>query len=78
MLLIPYSILTIANDSDREFMERIFLSYQRLMYQVIFQIVGDPWLTEDILQTTIVNLINHIDTLRELSPKKMVNYIISS
>lgn len=78
MLLIPYSILAIENDNDREFIERIFVSYQRLMYHEIFEIVGDSWLTEDILQTTIVSLINHISTLRELSSKKLVNYIISA
>ena len=78
MLLIPYSILAIEDDSDREFMERIYVSYQRLMYHEIYQIVGDPWLTEDILQTAIEKLIHHIDTLRSLTSSKLVNYIIST
>jgi len=78
MLLIPYSILIIENESDREFMEHIFFNYRRLMYYEIFQIVGDSWMTEDVLQNTLVKLINHIDTLRSLSNTKLINYIIST
>lgn len=78
MLPIPYAILTIENESDREFMEHIFVSYHYLMYHEIYQIVGDSWLAEDILQTVIVNLIDHIETLRTLSTKKLINYIISA
>ena len=78
MLPIPYIVLAIEDESDREFMEHIFISYQRLMYYEINNIVKDPWRTEDILQTTIIRLINNIDTLRTLSTPKLVNYIISA
>ena len=78
MILIPYSILVIENDDDRAFMEHIFLSYQRLMYHEINQIVKDSWFAEDILQITVINLIKHIETLRSLSPPKLINYIISA
>lgn len=78
MLLIPYSILIIEDDDDRDFMEHIYLKYQRIMYHEIFQLVHDPWATEDILQNTLVNLINHINTLRSLSNAKLINYIISA
>ena len=48
------------------------------MYYEIKRIVGDTWLAEDILQSTVLNLINNIDTLRELPPTKLASYIVSA
>ena len=53
MLSMPLSIMIIEDDTDRALMEYIFNRYQRLMYQTIFRIVKDPWLTEDLMQSTI-------------------------
>lgn len=76
--MIPISILAIENDDDREFMAKLFETYQRLMYQEIHQIAKDPWLTEDVLHATIVKLIDKISLLRTLSEARKVNYIISA
>ena len=78
MIVIPYAIMAIEDDSDREFMSNLFASYHRLMYHEIIKILHDPWATEDVLQTTLVNLIDKIDTLRSLSTKKRINYIITA
>lgn len=78
MLSILYAISVIEDENDREFMEHIFLSYQRLMYHEIYKIAGNSWLTEDILQATIIKLIDHIETLRALSKTKRINYIITA
>lgn len=43
MIPIPASILAIENESDRDFMENIFFSYQRLIYHEIGSILNDPW-----------------------------------
>jgi RNA polymerase sigma-70 factor (ECF subfamily) len=76
--MIPYSILAIENDGDREFMTKIFENYHRLMYHEIFAILKDTWLTEDVLQSTIIKLIDKIDVLRTLPRARQVNYIISA
>lgn len=60
MIPIPASILAIENESDRDFMENIFFSYQRLIYHEIGSILNDPWSKDDIFQTVIVQLINNI------------------
>ena len=78
MLIIPSVILAIENENDRDFMEQIYRQYYRLMYHTIFQIIEDPWLADDILQVTLVKLIDNIPTLRELTSKKRINYIISA
>lgn len=56
MIPIPASILAIENESDRDFMENIFFSYQRLIYHEIGSILNDPWSKDDIFQTVIVQL----------------------
>ena len=52
--MIPFCILAIENDDDREFMAELFLRYQRLLYNEIYEILNNPWNTEDILQATLV------------------------
>lgn len=60
MIPIPASILAIENESDRDFMENIFFSYQRLIYHEIGSILNDPWSKDDIFQTVIVQLTNKV------------------
>lgn len=78
MIPIPASILAIENESDRDFMENIFFSYQRLIYHEIGSILNDPWSKDDIFQTVIVQLINNIDTLRPMPAKVLTSYIATS
>ena len=78
MIPIPASILAIENESDRDFMENIFFSYQRLIYHEIGSILNDPWSKDDIFQTVIVQLINNIDTLRPMPGKVLTSYIATS
>ena len=75
MFPIPVVILAIENDDDRSFMEFIFHTYQRLIYQKIIRIVHDQWLAEDLLQTTIINLINNLQHIRELDSHALIAYI---
>lgn len=58
--MIPYCILVIEDDNDREFMTLLFIRFQRLLYKEIYEILKNPWNTEDILQATLVKLIDKI------------------
>lgn len=64
--MIPYCILVIEDDNDREFMTLLFIRFQRLLYKEIYEILKNPWNTEDILQATLVKL---IDKIPGTSPK---------
>ena len=66
--MLPICILAIRDDDDRAYMTRLYVKYQRLMYRTIYDILGDKWATEDVLQTTLLRLIDHLDTLRRLEP----------
>lgn len=76
--MIPYCILVIEDDSDRVFMETLFLEYQRLMYSEINKILQNAWDTEDVMQATLVKLIDKIPELRKKERKKLINYIITA
>ena len=76
--MIPYCILVIENDDDRDFMTNLFLKYQRLMYSEIYNLTHDAWSTEDIMQSTLVKLIDKIPLLRSLNRNQLVNYIITA
>lgn len=52
--MIPFCILVIEDNDDREFMASLFVQYQRLLYKEIYAILKNPWNTEDILQATLV------------------------
>ena len=65
--MIPFCILVIEDNDDREFMASLFVQYQRLLYKEIYAILKNPWNTEDIMQATLVKL---IDKIQELLQKK--------
>lgn len=76
--MIPVCILAIENDSDREFMSNLFLEYQRLMYANILKITTDSWAVDDIMQTTLLRLIDKLDLLKKLDHPQLVNYIATA
>lgn len=46
--------------------------------RTIYDILGDKWATEDVLQTTLLRLIDHLDTLRRLEPEGLAGYIAAA
>ena len=48
--MLPICILSIEDESDREFMTRVYTRYQWLMYDTIKQVIGDHWSAEDVVQ----------------------------
>lgn len=76
--MIPYCILVIEDDSDRAFMESLYLEYQRLIYSEVGKIIRNNWDTEDVFQNVLVNLISQIAKLRSLPRDELVRYIITT
>ena len=75
---IPAVILAMEDDSDRQFMTALFLKYERLMYSEIQKIVGNQCDPDDILQTSLVKLIEKVKLLRSMEERPRVNYIITT
>ena len=59
-------------------MEQLFVDYHRLMYHEIFKLVHDQWAAEDVMQSTLVRLIDKIPELRLKDRGHLVNYIITA
>lgn len=76
--MIPFYILAIEDDDDREFMTHIYHQYQRLIYQTTYQVTKDTWAAEDVMQETFLRLIDKIPLLRSQTRDRQVNYIITA
>ena len=70
--MLPICILTIEDERDREFMAGVYTQYQWLMYDTIKQVMGDHWSAEDVVQTTLVRLIDKLEKLKTLDERHMV------
>ncbi len=76
--MIPYCILVIEDDDDREFMASLYINYKNLMYSTIHEIVKSKDDAEDLMQDVIEKLIDKISLLRSRTRDQLVNYIISA
>lgn len=76
--MIPFAILTIADESDREFMTRLYLDYRLLMFSEIRKLVDDQWAAEDLIQDAVVKLIDKLELLRTLDKPRLAGYVATT
>ena len=76
--MLPICIMTIEDESDREFMARLYTRYRRLMYDTIRQVVGDHWSAEDVVQATLLKLIDKVPKLQTLDDRRTAGYIAAA
>ena len=73
--MLTFFTQVIADDSDRQYISDIFVSYERFVYHELTKYVSDPWELEDLFQSVFVKLINNIPTLRSLDRPRLTRYI---
>lgn len=76
--MLPFVILSLENEDDREFMAELFINYQRLLLREIGQILQGRDDAEDVLQTLLVKLIDKVELLRGLEEKPLVGYLATA
>lgn len=76
--MLPYVILAIENESDRDFMARLYTDYRLLMFSSIKKIINDQDVAEDLIQDVLVKLIEKIDLLRDFEHKRLAAYIVTA
>lgn len=76
--MLPYFILVIEDEDDRQFMTNLYYSYGRLILAEIRKIINDPWEADDIFQTTLEKLMARLDLLKNLERRQLINYIITA
>lgn len=76
--MIPYCILVIENEDDKEFMTSLYINYKHLMFSEINKILKNEHNSEDVMQDALEKLIDKISLLQSLTREQLVNYIIST
>lgn len=70
-------ILTyVEEESDKEFITRIFNEYVRLMMKTAGKYFCDEPSKEDIVQDSLIKMIRHIDKLRKLDSCSLASYLV--
>lgn len=76
--MIPYVILAMEDEDDRQFMTKLFVSYQRLMLSECYKVTKNPQDAEDQLQETVIKLVDKVDFLKTLDEKRLIYYIAAA
>ena len=75
MILFPSAILAMPDGEDRDYIEKLFTDFHRLMYSIAWKATREQATVEDIVSESTLKLIEHIDTLRGLHKKQVESYV---
>ncbi len=76
MIAFPNAIMLISDDSDRAFMEQLYLEYSNIMYAVAMSILKNPEDAEDAVQEAIIRIIEKISILKGKNSCTLRSYIV--
>lgn len=77
-MIMPIFILSIANDDNRTFMERLYVEHHKLMYWTAFKVIRRREGLDDIINDACVSLISKISRIRALDCNILRGYIVST
>ena len=75
--MMPLFFLFIGNDSDRDFLERLYIEYRLLMLRKAYAILKDPHEAEDALNMAWLALLKKISLLRDFDQYALRSYLLS-
>lgn len=78
MLLFPVVILSVAGETDREFMKALFIRHRITMFRVARTLTKSDPDAEDVVSEACVLLIGKISRLRQLDCNVLEGYVIST
>ena len=78
MLLFPVVILSVAGETDREFMKALFIRHRITMFRVARTLTKSDPDAEDVVSEVCVLLIGKISRLRQLDCNVLEGYVIST
>ena len=73
--MIPFIILAIENEDDRDFMVFLYQKYRWLIFSKVKLVVQDSFISEDLVQDVIVKLIDKVQLLRSFDSRRLASYI---
>lgn len=78
MMIIPFCLLTISDDEERDFITALYLQNYHLMLSIARHYTQEKPLIEDIVSDSLVALHGQVATLRGLSQDMLRVYIITT
>ena len=78
MMPLPLAILAIESESDRAFMTDLYLTHRALMLKIAWKYTGVSAEVDDLVSDSVVALIQHIDSLKEMPDLALRAYIAST
>ena len=75
--MIPIATMTIEDETDRDYITRLFLKNERGMYAMALKIVKEHHTACDMVSESCLKMIEKIGYLREIAPQKQTPYILS-
>ena len=67
----------IRNEDDRIFMEKFYEQYHKLIYSQVCKLIKNEYDVEEIVQESLIGLIERVETLKTLPKDRLINYSIS-
>lgn len=74
MVLLP----ALENEQEREFLQTVYQKHARLMYYTAFQILHDRVEAQDVVQESVVRLIDKIELLQKMDGCTLTAYVVST
>ena len=75
--MLTWAILAIENESDREFVERLYKANYEIMFQKALSVLKNPQRAEDAVDAVILKLIDRMDLLRGCNRASLRSYLIT-
>lgn len=76
--MIPIMLLSIGDESDRSFFERLYMDYRLLMLRKAYAILNDYHEAEDAMNMAWLALLKKITLLRKFDSCSLRSYIVST
>ena len=77
-MLFPMAILSMDQESDRHFLERLYLTYRTLMFRKALSILRDPYDVEDAINDVFLRLADVVPLLRSMDCCTLRAYLVST
>lgn len=75
--MFPLIFNTIKDENDRTFMEEFYKQYRKLLYSQVRKLTKDKYEIEEIVQESLIHLIEKSSLIRTFSRDRLINYSIS-
>ena len=73
--MVTYTYDSERNLSDKDFMVRLYMDFEKLFFYTAYKYTSDREMAQDIVQESLVNLHEKIETIRPMSHAVLAAYV---